>query len=188
MSSALQMQELFKGQTRLLDDGAECALGKVSSWMVRNDCAAATDGIIPDLVAPLRVAVKDKAGFAQSSDDVSRPERGESCHDSTGTGTVNEIFARRFFPKEIRESSRGRGSLCSRQDSMSFRATSSAISNVSATVRPCATSPWRIGLVARYCPSFKRATVIGTRYSDMVPMSIAESQGSRQRQGLEEHR
>jgi hypothetical protein len=54
----------------------------------------------------------------------------------------------------------GSGSSCSRYDSMSFLATSWAISNVSARVRPCATRPLSTGLVARYPPSSSFCTSI----------------------------
>jgi hypothetical protein len=170
----LQTQKLVDGQAGLLDDGSQRSFGKVSARMIRYNGSTASGWVVPDFMTAFRVTVKDKTHLSKSSDDFNGSEWRKSRHDSTGTGTVNETLAPRFFPKDIRDNAMGRGSLCSRQDSMSFRATSSAISNVSATVRPCATSPCRTGLVAKNSPSRNHSTVIGIKYSDMAPSSIAE--------------
>ena len=61
----------------------------------------------------------------------------------------------------------GIGSLCSMRDSIILWATSSAISIVSAIVRPWAISPWRKELAAKYPPSFNGSMDMGIRYSDI---------------------
>jgi len=61
----------------------------------------------------------------------------------------------------------GMGSFRSMRDSISLRATSSAISIVSAMVRPWAIRPWRTELVAKYPPSSKRSIDMGIKYSDI---------------------
>ena len=164
----LETKELFNGQAGLLDDGTQSTHGEVASRMVGNDGATMRHGVVPDFMAAFRVTVKDKASFTQSSNNVNGPQRRKARHVSTGTDTVRETFVRGFLPNVRRVNWMGNGSLCSKHDSMSFRATSSAISNVSATVRPCATSPCKTGLVAKNSPSFNRSTVIGIRYSDIT--------------------
>jgi len=69
----------------------------------------------------------------------------------------------------------GIDSLYSMRDSMILWATSSAISIVSAIVRPWAISPWRKELVAKYSPSFRGSMDMGMRYSDIFSPQYEDS-------------
>ena len=114
-----QASKLFDGQTSLPDDGAQCASGEILSGMVRHDGASVCGRMIPEFVAALRLAVKDKPGFAELPNDVRGAERWEARHVSMGTGMVTSSFARGRLPIMRLL---GRGSLCAMHDSMIFRA------------------------------------------------------------------
>ena len=104
-----------------------------------------------DIIMTIRRKKSKRAGFVD----------GESCL----LYYSQKCFFRYVF-------SEGRGSPCSMQDSMSFLATSSAISSVSDIVLPCAISPCKAELVARYPPSSRCSMVTGIKYSDMVESTL----------------
>ena len=158
------MNKFFRGNTRLLDDGMKSPFMDIFPRVVRDNGSSVGRGIIPDFVATFGMAVKDEASFSQFANDIDWFQRWNLCHFSNGTG----IFVLNLIWEfEVATNSLGRGSLCSIQDSIIFRATSSAISNVSAIVRPWAIRPERTELVAKYPPSSKGSMLMEIKYSDM---------------------
>src|SRR3989338_9040757 len=168
MNNKLKINELFNRKPGFSNDGSQCSLGNVPPRMIGNNRSPFNGRVIPEFVAAFGVAVKSKAGLAQFPDDFERLQGREVGHASNGTG----ILVSKLDDKDIETKPSGIGSLFLTRDSMSLRATSSAISMVSATVRPWAINPWRKGLVAKYPPSSSGLMEIGTKYSDIYRASI----------------
>jgi hypothetical protein len=145
------------------------SFGDAFPGMVRYYSVAVGGGIKPDFMASFGVPVKDKAGFAQFADSLVRFKGRKMAHFSNRTGICVSNFSGAAF---LENNSSGTGSLCSMRDSIIRRATSSAISNVSAMVRPWAIRPCRTELVAKYPPSSKCSIDTGIKYSDILSPPI----------------
>ena len=163
-NATLRAVEFFNGKTGLLNYGSQSAFGNIFSGMVRDNCSFAGVRVIPNFMASFGMAIKNKTGFTQFTDNFARSQRRDRSHISKGTG----IFVLNLIRGAWAEINFfGIGSLCSIRDSIILWATSSAISIVSAIVRPWAISPWRKELVAKYPPSFNGSMDMGIRYSDI---------------------
>ena len=175
---SLQISEFLNAKPSLTDDSTESTFRNIPAWMVRHYSVSVRRGIIPDFVAALSVSIKDKASFAKFINYFRRFKRRKAAHFSTGTGISTSNLKWGFSPL-VRFF--GSGSPFSMQDSIILRATSSAISIVSAIVLPWATKPCRTELVARYSPSSKYSIDIGIRYSDinLLPPIRSITQGAK---------
>ena len=162
-----KVDKFFNCKTGLIYNGAESSFGKISSWMVGYDRSSMSFSIVPNFVTPFCMAVEYKPGFAKHMNYLRCFKDWKPAHASTGTGIFTSSLKCGFAPL-VRFL--GSGSPFSRQDSMILRATSSAISMVSAMVLPWAIKPCRTWLVARYWPSFRYSIEMGIRYSDIIFM------------------
>jgi len=169
--SLLQVDEFFDIQSSLFNNCPERALGNIFTRMIRNNGASARDRIKPNFVTTFGMPVENKAGLTEFVNDFGWLERWQMTHRSTGTGILISSLKCGFLPG-VRFL--GSGSPCSIQDSMILRATSSAISMVSAIVRPWAMRPCNTELVAKYWPSSMDSIEMGMRYSDMIFTSWAK--------------
>ena len=171
-----KIDKFFKRKPSLIDYSAESSFRNVFSWMVRYDSSSMSFGIMPDFVTAFSVPIKYKASFTKLANCFRWFKRWQATHVSTGTGIFTSNLKCDFSPL-VR--CFGSESPFSMQDSMILRATSSAISIVSAMVLPWAISPCRTGLVAKYGPSSKCSIDIGIRYSDIgfVPPVKSITQG-----------
>jgi hypothetical protein len=166
----LKFIEFLNRKTGLANDSAQSAGCHGTPRMIRDNSSKPPDGMIPDFMTSLGVPVEDKTSISQFADNVNRSKGWQPCQAAELTGILvsslknREVFFFDFFFWKIIAGSR---SLCSTIESMILRATSSAISIVSATVRPCAIRPCNTGLVAKNPPSFNSSTVMGMIYSDI---------------------
>ena len=161
----LKVKEIMKSQARLFNYCPKSPPGNISAWMIWDNCSAMGFGVIPDLMTSFGMAVKNKASPAKFSDYFCWFEGRKATHNSTGTGILTFNLILPISLEEVNFF--GSGSPCSMQDSIIFRATSSAISSVSAMVRPWAISPCKTELVAKYPPSSSGSMETGIRYSDI---------------------
>ena len=160
----LEAAELIRGDACLSDYCPQGALRDVFAGVIGYYRPSMGSRIIPDFMASLGMAVEDKASLAQFAYDFNGFQGRQAAHISNGTG-ISVLNLPEAECLDI--NALGMGSLCSISDSRSFLATSSAISMVSAMVRPWAMSPCRAGLVAKYSPSSKGSIDIGIKYSDI---------------------
>lgn len=165
MRRVSQLYKDFNRQPRLPNNGPQCSARDITSRVIRYDGSPVCHRMIPDFMTSFGVSVEHKTGFPQLADNLGGCQRWKAGHVSIGTGMATSTLA---WGRLRTVKALGSASLCSMQDSINFRATSSAISRVSAMVRPWAMSPWRTGLVAKYRPSLRYSTVRGMRYSDMA--------------------
>lgn len=169
IKNRLKRYKLFNCEPGLFDNGSESALGDVFPGMIGNDCAPVGNRIIPNFMASFSVAVEDESGFSKFMYNIRGLKRRQMRHASTGTGIFRSNF---LWAEGSNRMTLGRGSLCSMQDSIILRATSSAISKVSATVLPWAINPCRAELVAKYPPSSSGSIDRGIRHSDIFAFSL----------------
>jgi len=160
----LQIYKFFNAKASLINNSAERTLGYVFSRMIRHNSSSMSFRVVPDFVAAFRMTVKHKPSLAKCMNYFRCFKSWKAAHLSTGTGIFTSSLKCGFWPM-VRFF--GIESPFSMQDSIILRATSSAISMVSAIVLPWAIRPWRTGLVARYSPSSKYSIEIGIRYSDI---------------------
>lgn len=156
------MIKLVYRKPRLFKYCTQSTFGDIISGMIGYDRPSVRTGIIPDFVASFCMPVKNKSCFSKFANYVGWFQHREAAHFSTGTGMFISSLKLGLAPMGRFS---GSGSPCSMHDSMIFRATSSAISIVSAIVLPWAIRPCNTGLVARYSPSSKYSMDIGMRYS-----------------------
>jgi len=161
----LKRTEFVDGEACLIYDRQKSFFRNIFTRVIRDNSSASGLRIVPDFMTPFCVSVKEEARFAEFMDYFIRAKGGNFTQISTGREICVFILDCLRSKEDISE---GRGSPCSIQDSMSFRATSSAISSVSDIVLPCAISPCRAELVARYSPSSRCSMVTGIKYSDIV--------------------
>jgi len=160
----LKIHKFLDTESGLLNNGTQGSFGDIFSRVVGNDGASACCWIKPDFMASLGMPVKDETGFSEFANDISGFKRRKRTHASTGTGILKTNF---LWGANFRVMPLGIGSPCSMQDSTILRATSSAISRVSAMVRPWAINPCRTELVAKYPPSSRGSIDMGINDSDI---------------------
>lgn len=161
----LKFYKFFHAEPRLLNNGSQRPFSDIFTGVVRDDCSLARGGIIPDFMTAFGMAVKNKARAPKFAYDINRSIGRKRRHISNGTGILMLNLWRGIWSAS---NSFGIGSLCSIWDSIIFRATSSAISKVSATVRPWAIRPCKTELVAKYPPSSNGSIDMGIRYSGIL--------------------
>ena len=161
----LERIKFFNSKSGLANYGAHSAFGNIFPRVVRNYSSSAGMRIVPNFVATLGMTVKCKPCFTLFTDNFTGIQGRNRGHISNGTGilVLNLVERTRADISVL-----GIGSLCSIQDSIILWATSSAISIVSAIVRPWAISPCKRELVAKYPPSSKGSMDIGIKYSDIA--------------------
>lgn len=167
----LEFVEFLKRETGLTNDGAQSSLGQIVARVVRNDRAVSRNRMVPNFMASFGVTVKNESGFTQFINNVDRFEDRQTRQAAEPTGIfVSSLKDRKdfFLDRFLGRIAAGSGSLRSIIESIILRATSSAISIVSAMVRPCAIRPCSTRLVAKNPPSFNSSTVMGMMYSDMI--------------------
>ena len=111
----LKTVEFLNSESSLLDDGPQCAFRNIFSRMIGDNRSPVRRGIIPDFVAALGMAVKDKSGLTQFTDGFGGLQGRQGCHISKGTG----IFILNLVVGVCNDvNSFGIGSLCSMHDSI----------------------------------------------------------------------
>lgn len=163
--------KFFYAQTGCFYYRAQSTFRNIFPRMIRNNSYSMCCRIKPNFMAAFGMTVKNKAGFTQFMDNLTWFKGRKITHLSKRTGMlVSNLCDGGRLERIIF----GIGLLCSMHDSIIFRATSSAISIVSAIVRPWAISPWSTELVARYPPSCSGSIDMGIKYSDISTPPLFE--------------
>ena len=114
-----QIQKLLQRDARLFKYSLQSSFRNVRSRMIWNGGSSSGDGIIPDLVTAFRLTIEYESCLLQPADHLSGGQDWKLGHTDTVTGISR--FWTGFVAGAIPS---GRGSPCSKIDSMRFRATS----------------------------------------------------------------